>query len=121
MKVKLFCAAAAVTTLAFLLSTPLAAQWLDHKTPGIPRTPDGKPNLAAPAPKAPDGKPDLSGIWRVASGKYLQNIAADLGEPPFQPWAAALYKERVAVLGKGRPSEGCIPHGIPDGMVVRNF
>jgi hypothetical protein len=32
MKVKLFCAAAAVTTVMFLLSTPLAAQWLDFKT-----------------------------------------------------------------------------------------
>ena len=38
------------------------AQWLDFRTPGIPRTADGKPNLAAPAPKTLDGKPDLSGI-----------------------------------------------------------
>ena len=110
-----------VIAIILMVSCAAAAQWVNMTLPNIPRTPDGKPNLAAPAPKAPDGKPDLSGIWRVASGKYLQNIAADLGEPPFQPWAAALYKERVAVLGKGRPSEGCIPHGIPDGMVVRNF
>ena len=110
-----------VIAIILMVSCAAAAQWVNLTLPNIPRTPDGKPNLAAPAPKAPDGKPDLSGIWRVASGKYLQNIAADLGEPPFQPWAAALYKERVAVLGKGRPSEGCIPHGIPDGMVVRNF
>ena len=39
------------------------AQWLDLKTPGIPRTPDGKPDLTAPAPRASDGKPDLSGLW----------------------------------------------------------
>jgi len=31
--------------------------------PGIPRTPEGKPNLSAPAPRTADGKPDLSGIW----------------------------------------------------------
>jgi hypothetical protein len=39
------------------------AQWLNYKTPGIPRTPDGKPKLDAPAPRALDGRPDLSGVW----------------------------------------------------------
>jgi hypothetical protein len=34
-------------------------------TPGIPRTADGKPNLATPAPRALDGKPNLSGLWQV--------------------------------------------------------
>jgi len=58
MKIRLFPAA------AFLLSVPLAAQWLNYKTPGIPRTPDGKPNLSAPVPRTADGKPDLSGMWR---------------------------------------------------------
>jgi hypothetical protein len=109
-----------VVAIVLMASCDAAAQWVNLTLPNTPRTPDGKPNLTAPAPKTPDGKPDLTGIWRVSSGKYLQNIAADLGEPPFQPWTAALYKERVDVLGKGRPSERCIPHGIPDGMVVRN-
>ena len=45
------------------LCMPIEAQWLNYPTPGIPRTPDGKPNLSAPVPKTPDGKPDLSGIW----------------------------------------------------------
>jgi hypothetical protein len=98
----------------------LLAQWVSLTLPNTPRLPDGKPNLSAPAPKASNGKPDLSGIWRVGTGRYLQNIAADVGEAPFQPWAAALYKERSEALGKGRPSEECIPHGIPDGMLVRN-
>jgi hypothetical protein len=30
-----------------------------------PRTPDGKPNLAAPPPRTADGRPDLSGIWQL--------------------------------------------------------
>src|ERR1700730_19194857 len=45
---------------------PLGAQWLHYPTPGIPRTPDGKPNLSAPAPRTADGKPDLSGVWDTA-------------------------------------------------------
>ena len=32
-----------------------AAQYLKHPDPRIPRTPDGKPTLAAPAPRLPDG------------------------------------------------------------------
>jgi hypothetical protein len=49
--------------LLLLLAAGAQAQWLDYKTPGIPRTKDGKPNLSAPAPRAPGGKPDLSGVW----------------------------------------------------------
>jgi hypothetical protein len=62
----------------------------------------------------PDGKPDLSGIWASADNKYLQNLAADGIEVPFQPWAEKLYKERSENLGKGRPSERCLTHGVTD-------
>jgi len=49
---------------SILISTLSAsAQWLNYPTLGIPRTRDGKPNLAAPVPKAADGKPDLTGLW----------------------------------------------------------
>ena len=40
-----------------------AAQWLNYKTPGVPRTRDGKPKLNAPAPRTIDGHSDLSGVW----------------------------------------------------------
>ena len=43
------------------------AQWLKYPTPGVPKTADGKPNLAAPAPRTTDGKPDFSGIWLTDS------------------------------------------------------
>jgi hypothetical protein len=116
-----FLAVVVATGIVILLGAWTAsAQWLDIRLPGTPRTPDGKPNLSAPVNKTPDGKPDLSGIWRAADGKYLANIAADEGEPPFQPWAEALYKERVANLGKDRPSGRCLPHAVPDNMMVRS-
>ena len=53
------------TTAALLLSAlPCFAQWDNHRTAGIPRTPDGKPDLNAAAPKTPDGKTDISGLWQ---------------------------------------------------------
>jgi hypothetical protein len=59
---------------AFVISLPASAQWLKYPTPGIPRLPDGKPNMAAPAPKTSDGKPDLAGTWEPRGG-YTGNIA----------------------------------------------
>jgi hypothetical protein len=45
------------------LGTTLSAQWLSYPASDIPRLPDGKPDLDAPAPRSPDGKLDLSGLW----------------------------------------------------------
>jgi hypothetical protein len=96
---------------AIVLSAPVAAQWLNHPTPGIPRTPDGKPNLAAPAPRTPDGKPDLSGIWNKISPKYHRNIAADLKPDEIQPWAHALLEQRREDLGREYMNVVCVPLG----------
>src|SRR5512132_804311 len=90
---------------------PLQAQWLHQPTPGIPRTPDGKPNLAAPAPRTPDGKPDLSGLWNKISPKYARNIAADLKPGDIQPWAQALVQQRREDLGKDYMNVLCVPLG----------
>jgi len=100
--------------LALLACAPAHAQWLNHKTAGIPRTPDGKPNLSAPAPRTAEGKPDIAGLWEPA-GIYVGNIAKDLkpGEVPYQPWAEALYKQRRATLSKDDPTGHCIPGGVP--------
>ena len=67
---------AAISLLALcIMVTPVATQWLNHPTAGIPRTADGKPNLTAPAPRTPDGKPDFSGLWDKGAG---DGLAGDL-------------------------------------------
>src|SRR6516162_9044431 len=48
-----------------VLALPALAQWPAFREAGVPRNPDGKPNLTAPAPRTADGKPDLSGIWNL--------------------------------------------------------
>jgi hypothetical protein len=103
--------AAAIPMLTVVLSLPLAAQWLHQTSPGIPRTPDGKPNLAAPAPRTADAKPDLSGVWNRISPKYSRNIAADLKPGDVQPWAAALVEQRREDLGKTYMNVLCVPLG----------
>ena len=113
-----------VLTLAACLaaSAGLSAQYLALRDPKVPRTADGKPDLTAPAPRLPDGKPDLSGLWNAVDGRYLTNITRRAGiEPPFQPWAAALFKERQDTQGRDRPAGRCLPHSIPSAMLVPNY
>ena len=106
----------------FLLLTSISlasAQWLNVPSPGIPRTPDGKPNLSAPAPKTADGHADISGLWVPGAG-YVGNIAKDLKPDAieFQPWAADLYKHRRDTEGKEDPTGWCVPGGVPRSDVV---
>ena len=84
---------------------PAGAQWLDRRTPGIPRKPDGKPNLTAPAPRGPDGKPDLAGIWR--------GPVPETGFDPAnaQPWVNELVGQRQREYWRTRPSYRCLPSG----------
>jgi hypothetical protein len=117
-----------LTLFIVALSTPLAAQWPSHGMPGLPKTPDGKPNLTAPAPRTADGKPDLSGIWdTVASpvgpvepavgdappGATYFNVAAGMKGPlPLTPAGAEIMKQRAADHFKNYPNSLCLPVGI---------
>jgi hypothetical protein len=97
----------------FALAVPSLAQWLSRPTPGIPRTADGKANLAASAPKTADGKPDLAGLWRLGVEIGISaNITAGLASGDIQPWAAALSRQRLEDFGKDDPEiTGCKPGG----------
>ena len=121
-----------VLALILIVALPMAAQWLHLPSKGLPRNADGSANLDAPAPRTADGKPDFSGMW-VARGPVpcnvqergvqctelpvpLQavNIAAGLkGGLPYQPWAAALVKQRKAKMGVDDPHTRCMPPNFP--------
>jgi hypothetical protein len=93
------------------------AQWLNYKTPGIPRTADGKPDLSAPAPRTPDGKPDLSGVWRPDTKGFAETGKAE-DSVKLLPWAAALTEQRKETIGRDSPSTLCLPSGptVDDGV-----
>ena len=121
------------------VAVPAAAQWLRYPTTGVPRNADGTVNLSAPTPRTPDGNPDFSGIW--ITGKPLCpnpdpvtylcgaelplsregiNFGIDMpGGLPYQPWLAALVKERTANDAKDDPHVRCLPdtfvraYGLP--------
>lgn len=102
-----------ITAFSLCVARPAPAQWHGYPTPGIPRTPDGKPNLSAPAPRAADGRPDLSGIWKSTETRV--NVALNLkpGDVvPFQPWAKAVFDERQGNNSKDDPSARCLPTGL---------
>jgi hypothetical protein len=117
---------------AAICAVVASAQWIKYPTPGIPRTSDGKPDLNAPVPKSPDGKPNLTGLWQrtrrvvqrvnsagLAMGPNLADFMRP-GEtiPPLLPAAAELYRHRQANFMADRPSASCLPHGIPDQMLI---
>jgi len=141
------CRAIASTVIICLtLVISVEAQWVNHPSPGIPRTTDGKPNLAARTPTTADGKPDLTGIWttdrtplpeleRLFPGlgdlavpgdgpevlhKYFMNVLAD-----FKREDSPLRKEFVPILiqrgedqGKDSPTAKCLPPGVPMGDLL---
>jgi hypothetical protein len=97
---------------AVLAALPAAAQWIDYKTPGIPRLPDGKPDLSAPAPRTAEGKPDLSGIWRGGGGRFDYDVSPNLKPEDIQPWAEALRQQRVGDFRKDSPLARCLPVSV---------
>jgi hypothetical protein len=122
-------AAGAMAAVLCLTCTPIAGQWLNQPTRGIPRTADGRADLSAPVPRTADGKPDLSGVWQPAADandpaggvegivgpRYLVDVTRDFkpGEVPFQPWAEALYKQRNDNFRRDNPLIRCQPAGVP--------
>ncbi len=112
---------------AILAASPLAAQWIRHPTAGLPRKADGTVDMSAPTPRTADGKPDFSGMWTsdevdprrpnvppnphdATTSRRMINLGVELpGGLPYQPWLAALTKERWAANAKMDPHVRCMP------------
>jgi hypothetical protein len=124
---------AGAIALVVALSPVVGAQWPSYPTPGVPRTPDGKPVLDGPAPRTPDGKIDFSGVWNRGGGggrgragapppptttpdgiplSTFGEVAGRGFELPLQPWAAELKKKRRADNNKDNPDVWCLPIGL---------
>jgi len=119
--------ATALPVLLVVLTLPANAQWLNHPTAGVPRLPDGRPNLTAPTPRSADGRPDFSGLWEpdpsggtpsafgavVTLPAEFENVAARLkGGLPYRQWALDLRNARQADHGKDNPDGLCLPLSI---------
>lgn len=96
-----------------LWAAPAGAQWLTHRAPGLPRTADGKVNMAAAAPRTTDGKPDFTGLWQPAGGQESLSGLETLRVDPahLKPWARDLVRERAHDFFKTRPDFQCQPSG----------
>ena len=118
--------AALAVLLVALVPSVLSSQWIRFAAEGVPRLPNGQPNLHAPAPfSAANGKPDLSGIWYlalpgatalgqadyVAAPEFFDLGAKLPGGLPYQPWAADLVAQRKARFGADDPIGLCRPAG----------
>jgi len=133
---------ASIVLLLAAFSLQLSAQWFRIRTPGVPRLPSGAPNLKAPAPRGADGHPDLSGVWiadnplpcppllrdgndcleKMPLSKEAYNIAASLpGGLPYQPWAAALAKQRTADNARDDPHVRCLPSNPPRNWALPHY
>jgi hypothetical protein len=108
-----------IAAMLCVASVSLTAQWPNRPTPGLARTPEGKPDLSAPAPRSADGKPDLSGVWMVGNGSFY--LTADLKPEEILPWAAALYKQREDNFRRDTDGIECLPPGPKAGIGVGNL
>ena len=103
-----------------LLATAASGQWTNPTTPGIARTPDGRPDLTAPVPRTADGRPDLSGIWAsprgfVGTSGFTADLIRDfnVAGAVMTPWAEGVQAQRQKRNHVDDPLGYCLPPAPP--------
>jgi hypothetical protein len=121
MKARSLAAAAGLAMLSALGQAPVGGRFPDLPASKGP---------AKPAPRLADGHPDLGNGKGAWNPRIIENIAGvGPGAPqrtpvervvdvPFQPWAKALYEQRLATLQKDDPEGYCLPPGVPRMMAT---
>ena len=120
--------------LIVVTGAPVVGQWLRYPTEGVPRKADGTPDLerahtaAAGRQAGPlrhlarvESQPVRSRHRSVRRVRHRdrrvalnRNLGLDLpGGLPYQPWAAALAKERAADDSRDDPHVRCLPDNPP--------
>ncbi len=93
---------------------------------GLLSVASGQMPAAGNLPRTPDGKPNLAGFWQTlnTAAWNLEDHAARKGVPagqsvveggeiPYQPWAAAKRKENLENQAAADPENKCYLPGVP--------
>lgn len=102
--------------LLLVASTGLDAQWFGLQTPGVPRTAEGRVDMAAPVPRTADGRVELSGLWVPVDARGSFFDAANI-----QDWARDVMAANESSFFQDDPRFHCLPSGpstLPAGASV---
>jgi hypothetical protein len=108
---------AALAWILFSASTPAFGQWIHYEKRNVPRLPNGKVNMTAPAPKQADDKPDLSGIWLGdnwgPAGARPNPPSRTVKTSKMLPAAQKEFDARMENNMLNDPKVRCLPNGVP--------